>query len=235
MFPFNIEIILSEDGSTTLFRPDLNEHYHSVHGAIQESMHVFIDAGLKKCNSESLKILEIGFGTGLNALLTMLNAENKQIVYHAIEKYPLSDDVIEKINYPDKIGAKYSAVIFNKIHKTPWNEEHKIEESFILKKIKADLLEHQFEKGYDLVYFDAFAPEKQPELWDREIFQKLFDSMSANSILTTYCSKGSVRRSMIECGFKVLRIDGPPGKRQMIVALKDYKNTTIYNISITLI
>ena len=211
---------ITEDGSTTLYRPDLDEHYHSIHGAIQESMHVFIEAGLKKCKSDSLKILEIGFGTGLNALLTMINANKKHIVYHSIEKFPLEKNIVEKLNFPSIINSTVSVNWLKKIHETKWNKEYEIEPWFKLKKIEADFLEHNFEKGYDLVYFDAFAPEKQPELWNIEIFQKIFDSMSDNAILTTYCAKGSVRRAMLSCGFVVERIPGPPGKRQMMRAVK---------------
>ena len=211
---------ITEDGSTTLYRPDLDEHYHSIHGAIQESMHVFIEAGLNKCKSDSLKILEIGFGTGLNALLTMLNSDRKQIVYHSIEKYPLEKNIVDKLNFPDIINSSVSANWFKKIHETQWNTEYEIEPWFKLKKMETDLLEHVFETGYDLVYFDAFAPEKQPELWNIEIFQKIFDSMSENAILTTYCAKGSVRRAMLSCGFKVERIPGPKGKREMMRAIK---------------
>ena len=215
-----INIKLTEDGSSTLYRPDLDEHYHSIHGAVQESMHVFIDAGLKKCTSNSLKIMEIGFGTGLNALLTILNADNKQIIYHTIEKYPLNKDIINDINYPYIINSEKAANYFKKIHETPWNTDCNIDTNFILKKIEVDLLEHNFEEGYDLIYFDAFAPNKQPELWNEDIFQKLFKSMNFNAILTTYCAKGSIRRTMISCGFKVERIAGPPGKREMLRGIK---------------
>jgi tRNA U34 5-methylaminomethyl-2-thiouridine-forming methyltransferase MnmC len=215
-----INIKITEDGSSTLYRPDIDEHYHSIHGAVQESMHVFINAGLKKCSSNSLKIMEIGFGTGLNALLTLLNADNKQIVYHAIEKYPLNNQILEAINYPKIINSGKSANYFKKIHETPWNHEYEIEPHFKLTKIKTDLLKHIFETGYDLVYFDAFAPDKQPELWDIKIFQGLINSMTNNAILTTYCAKGSVRRDMTSCGFKVERIQGPPGKREMLRAIK---------------
>ena len=213
-----IEIKITEDGSTTLYHTDLDEHYHSIHGSIQEAMHVFIEAGLKKHPSKKLKILEIGFGTGLNVLLTMLNADNLQIEYHAIEKYKLEDDIIEKINYTDILATTNAEKWFKKIHKTAWNKEYEIEPWFILKKIEADLQEYQFETGYDLVYFDAFAPNKQPELWNIDIFKKLFNAMNNNAILTTYCSKGNVRRAMIEAGFNAERILGPKGKRQMIWA-----------------
>jgi tRNA U34 5-methylaminomethyl-2-thiouridine-forming methyltransferase MnmC len=183
-------------------------------------MHVFIDAGLKKCLSNKLKILEIGFGTGLNTLLTILNVENKHIVYHAIEKYPIGNHIIDEINYPNIVNSEKAANYFKKIHEIPWNKEYEIKPQFKLKKIEADLLDYKFEEGYDLIYFDAFAPNKQPELWDTEIFQKLYKSMNINAILTTYCAKGSVRRAMTSNGFKVERISGPPGKREMLRAVK---------------
>ena len=216
-----ITVKITEDGSSTLYCPDLDEHYHSIHGAVQESMHVFIDAGLKKCSSDSLKIMEIGFGTGLNVLLTILNADNKKITYHTIEKIPLKNDIIKEINYPYIINSEKAKNYFKKIHETHWNRECKIDTNFILKKIESNLLEHNFEEGYDLVYFDAFAPNKQPELWGEEVFQKLFKSMKSNALITTYCAKGSVRRTMISCGFKVERISGPPGKREMLRGVKN--------------
>jgi len=213
-------IKITDDGSTTLYLPDLDEHYHSIHGAIQESMHVFIEAGLKHCKSNGLKIMEIGFGTGLNTLLTILNSDSKQIVYHAIEKYPLKNNIIKSINYPTLISSEASKKYFKKIHDATWNKEVEITPTFKLKKIETDLQIHNFESGYDLIYFDAFAPDKQPELWKEEIFQKLFNSMNPNSILTTYSSKGSVRRAMKSCGFYVEKIPGAGGKREMVRAVK---------------
>ena len=161
--PF-LEIKISEDGSSTLYRPDLDEHYHSVHGAIQESMHIFIDAGLKQCTEHPINILEIGFGTGLNALLTMLNAEDLSITYHSIEKYPIDFEIISLINYPEILSNK-AKTWFDKIHEASWNIEHNITQTFILQKIKADFADCILpDNFYNLVYFDAFAPEKQPEL-----------------------------------------------------------------------
>ena len=215
-----LELKISEDGSSTLYRPDLDEHYHSIHGAIQESMHIFINAGLKQCKNRPLHILEIGFGTGLNVLLTMLNTENIPVIYHSIEKFPIGDDIIKLINFPEILGDK-AKVWFNKIHKVSWNVEHNIALIFTLQKIEADLLDCVLQENfYNLVYFDAFAPEKQPELWDIYIFTKIYNSMQNNGILTTYCAKGSVRRAMQACGFKVERLQGPLGKRQIIRAVK---------------
>ena len=219
MFPL-IDIKITEDGSTTLYRSDLDEHYHSIHGAIQESMHIFIEMGLQKHQSNALKILEIGFGTGLNALLTMLNAENRQIAYHTVEKMRLEDAIIEQINYPKLLSSSISENWFKKIHQAEWNREYEIEPWFKIKKIEADITDYQFETDYDIVYYDAFSPEKQPELWNAKIFKQIFCSMSNNSILTTYCSKGTVRRALLEVGFKVERVAGPYGKRHIIVAHK---------------
>ncbi|MCL2072789.1 MAG: tRNA (5-methylaminomethyl-2-thiouridine)(34)-methyltransferase MnmD [Marinilabiliaceae bacterium] len=218
--PFALEIILTEEGTTTLYRSDIEEHYHSIYGAVQESMHVFIVAGLKQICAKRLKILEIGFGTGLNVLLTMLNADNKTIEYHAIEKYPLNEDIIEKINYPKYLLGIDNEKWYKKIHENKWNHNYHVEPWFFLKKIHADILDYHFETKYDLVYFDAFAPNKQPELWDIEIFKKIYDSMNENAILTTYCSKGAVRRAMIQAGFNVEKVPGPNKKREMLVSKK---------------
>ena len=224
--PF-LEIKISEDGSSTLYRPDLDEHYHSIHGAIQESMHIFIDAGLKQCSERQINILEIGFGTGLNTLLTILETENILVNYHSIEKFPVGNETINQINYPEILGNK-SKIWFDEIHEVSWNNEHKITPIFNLQKMKNDLIDSVLpDNFYNLVYFDAFAPEKQPELWSIEIFDKIYNSMKDKGILTTYCAKGSVRRAMQACGFKVERIQGPPGKREMIRAVKIVTDTKV--------
>ena len=224
--PF-LEIKISEDGSSTLYRPDLDEHYHSIHGAIQESMHIFIDAGLRQYSERQINILEIGFGTGLNTLLTILETENASVNYHSIEKFPVEYEIINLINYPEILGNK-AKIWFDKIHEVSWNIEHKITPTFNLQKIKSDLIDCVLpDNFYNLVYFDAFAPEKQPELWNIEIFDKIYNSMKDKGILTTYCAKGSVRRAMQACGFKVERIQGPPGKREMIRAVKIVADTKV--------
>ncbi|NDW19334.1 SAM-dependent methyltransferase [Dysgonomonas sp. 216] len=218
----DLEFELTADGSHTLFVPQLDEHYHSVNGAIQESNHVFIESGLKCCPKNEISILEVGFGTGLNALLTLLyaNQTNKQVRYKSYELYPLSQDVIEKLNYRDILLDK--AKFFDDLHKAPWGEEVLLTSNFSLKKISADftLFEEERANLFDLVYFDAFAPDKQPELWTQKIFDYVYKLVSANGILITYCAKGVVRRAMLKSGFKVERIPGPPGKREMLRAIK---------------
>jgi tRNA U34 5-methylaminomethyl-2-thiouridine-forming methyltransferase MnmC len=216
------ELRVSEDGSSTLYRADLDEHYHSFHGALQESMHVFIEAGLKKVAHKSvLNVLEVGFGTGLNALLTLIHLPDRLIHYHALEMYPVARDLAAAINYPQLLGGEEVLRSFTSMHTSAWEEEIAIQGQFFLTKREVDLCEYHSDTHYDLVYFDAFAPDKQPELWTGPIFNKIFGMMAKEGVLTTYSAKGSVRRSMQDAGFVVERIPGPPGKRQMLRAFKD--------------
>ncbi|GAO30203.1 tRNA (5-methylaminomethyl-2-thiouridine)(34)-methyltransferase MnmD [Geofilum rubicundum] len=216
------ELRISEDGSSTLYRADLDEHYHSFHGAIQESMHVFIEAGLKNVRPKSaLNILEIGFGTGLNALLTWIHKPEGIIHYHGLEKYPVDPDLTALINYPQLLGGERVLRHFSAMHAGVWDQEMVIQDDFLLTKLKVDLCDFEFKTRYDLVYFDAFAPEKQPELWTDTIFRNIFNKMSHGGVLTTYSAKGAVRRSMQAAGFEVERIPGPPGKREMLRATKE--------------
>ncbi|MDR3061228.1 MAG: tRNA (5-methylaminomethyl-2-thiouridine)(34)-methyltransferase MnmD, partial [Dysgonamonadaceae bacterium] len=219
------EIRLTADGSHTLFIPEMDEHYHSVNGAIQESMHVFIDAGLRQCQKKIIRILELGFGTGLNAFLSYIESKNTgiQIYYTGLEKYPIPTGLIEKLNY-GKLNSQENG-IYLEIHRCTWNIPVRITPDFILEKINVDFPDFDFPGGYDVVYFDAFAPDKQTGVWTQEIFDNLFSCMNCGGILTTYCAKGSVRRMMIQSGFKVERIPGPPGKRQMLRAQKPPKHT----------
>ncbi|MGQ1891864.1 tRNA (5-methylaminomethyl-2-thiouridine)(34)-methyltransferase MnmD [Thermophagus sp. OGC60D27] len=252
------QIILktSEDGSSTLYRPDLDEHYHSIHGAIQESMHVFIRAGLQhylkmkapngsdsvtpqkrieiKTNPniqnkiashhrpkvDPIHILEAGFGTGLNALLALVYSNNHPICYHSLEKYPLPPEITEKINYPDHIPFQQANSCFQKIHKAPWNHPTDITSLFRLVKEQTEIQNFVSNKHYDLVFYDAFAPDKQPELWTPEIFQSIAGMMSPGAILTTYSAKGSVKRALQNAGLIIEKIPGPPGKREMLRATK---------------
>jgi len=217
------DIVLSRDGSHTILNSRFGEHYHSFFGAIQESRHIFLEAGLKVAahESTSVNVFEVGFGTGLNALLTYFHARRSKrtVVYHAIEKHPLNKEQIMALNYPDFTGKDMKDV-FVSFHECPWEEEIEISKFFILKKIKADLVNYVFSSQYDLIYFDAFAPDVQPEMWQETIFRKLFHTMSSGSILTTYSAKGSVRRTMEKVGFKVEKLPGPPGKRQMLRAAR---------------
>lgn len=218
------DIIKSNDGSDTLKNSILDETYHSTHGAIQEAMHVFIVAGLQyliaQTQIERIKILEIGFGTGLNAFLTfdtIEKFENLSIDYVTVEKYPIPLDVISKLNYLQKINQ---SDILLKMHQTDWEIKNQITKQFSITKKQVDLSDYQEKSLFNLIYFDAFSPNKQPELWSLEIFKKMFDNLEPNGVLVTYCAKGQVRRDLQASGFSVERIPGPPGKREMLRAIK---------------
>lgn len=216
------KIISTEDGSSTIYVPSLNEHYHSTHGAIQESMHVFIENGLKYFGAVSpLNILEIGFGTGLNALLTFKEGKSAQqtINFTSIEKYPINLDEIEKLNYPSRLGPDV-ADAFKKIHTASWNVWAAVESQFNLRKVEVDLKKFIPDALYNLIYFDAFGPEVQPKLWTEENFKKLFDCLLPDGILVTYSAKGVVKQNMRAAGFVVKRLPGPPGKWHMLRGLK---------------
>jgi tRNA U34 5-methylaminomethyl-2-thiouridine-forming methyltransferase MnmC len=199
----------------------MEEHYHSVHGAVQESLHVFINAGLKQINKSKFNLLEVGFGTGLNAYLTLASMnENFECHYHSLEKYPLSDAYSKVINYPEVYPFQGARQVFNRMHQCAWGAEQFIHPGFFLRKIEADFNLFQFDTSYDLIYFDAFGPDKQPEMWTPELFVKLFNATNPGGILTTYSAKGAVRRALVAAGYVVERLPGPPGKREMIRALK---------------
>jgi tRNA U34 5-methylaminomethyl-2-thiouridine-forming methyltransferase MnmC len=216
-----IEQIITADGSHTLFVPTLDEHYHSVNGAVQEACHVYIEAGLNACTCHSrvggnpLHVLEMGFGTGLNALLTALEAEKRNIhvLYTALEKFPLADNVVKLLNY-----SEINPDLFDKIHAAEWGKITLITPYFSLQKIHTDFNEYDFPDRHDVVYYDAFAPDKQPEVWSQELFNRIYSAMNPNGILTTYCAKGVIRRMLQQAGFTVERIPGPPGKREMLRA-----------------
>ena len=212
-----IKRIITADNSPTLYVPELDEHYHSVNGAIQESMHVFINAGFKQTEKDTINILEVGFGTGLNALLTLIENETqkKDIYYETIEKFPLDNEIINQLEFK---GFNYD--VFLHIHKTEEEKETYLNKSFILKKIKIDLIDYLPNKKFDLIYFDAFAPDKQPELWTENIFEKLYKSTNTYGILVTYSAKGIVKQALRNVGYKVQRLDGPKGKRHMVRAVK---------------
>lgn len=219
----NREFVITRDGSHTIFVPELNEHYHSIFGAIQESKHVFIKEGLSYINRKSIAIFEIGLGTGLNAFLTLLEAiqNNYRIEYYAIEKYPLDIKTVYKLNYPGLLKLnKQEKELFYKINKTAWDTKTEFNTNFSLTKIKNDITEFSIPFLYDIVYFDAFAPEKQPEMWSRKVFQKIYNNLIQNGILTTYCAKGIVKRTLISVGYRVESIPGPQGKMEIIRAHK---------------
>ena len=214
-------IELTEDGSHTLYLPEMDEHFHSVHGAIQESMHVFIENGLKKCSKQEVTILEVGFGTGLNALLTLLARDEKIIHYYSLEKYPLDENEYTQLNYAKRYGSEFESA-FLKLHQCEWEKKTAISQSFFLTKIHCDLLSVDWTElpQFDLVYFDAFAPNKQPEMWSDTIFQQISAQCRPGAIFTTYCAKGDVRRSLQKNGFAMQRLPGPPGKKQILFGEK---------------
>ena len=216
-------IYKTDDGSDTLFNPALGEHYHSTFGAVQESVHVFIEAGLKKCGQTDLTIFEVGFGTGLNAFLTLLEAiQTKQRVrYITVEKYPLTRAIWEVLNYSEIIPNS-DAQLFVKLHEAAWDNEVRITDQFTILKLSSGLEEVDYLRlpKFDLVYFDAFSPDKQPELWETSVFRQISEHCSVDGKFVTYCAKGVVRRSLTEAGFLAERIPGPPGKREMLRGTK---------------
>jgi tRNA U34 5-methylaminomethyl-2-thiouridine-forming methyltransferase MnmC len=220
-----IEIISTEDGSSSLINLDLNETYHSIHGAIQESQHVFIESGLKyllqHSQAKKTSILEIGFGTGLNALLTLLATKdlNIKVYYEGIEAFPLPMETVAQLNYPDLLKSEESKTIFDLIHQTDWDKAQIITPDFHLRKRNLKIQEAGLEKEkFDLIYFDAFAPSKQPEMWERSILQKVTEAMKPQGIFITYSAKGQLKRDLVSLGLSVEKIAGPPGKREMIRA-----------------
>lgn len=211
---------LTEDGSHTLYLPDMDEHYHSVHGAVQESRHVYLSAGFEALDASRISVFEVGFGTGLNAFLTALEAEKNgcSVLYSTVELYPLSLGQAERLNYGKLLGNES---LFSHIHSVDWNEFQIVSSHFQLRKIKADFSQLKMSaEEYDLIYFDAFAPNKQSDLWKQEIFDSLFRSLKKDGVLVTYCAKGVVRRMLQTAGFVVERLPGPPGKHEMLRARK---------------
>lgn len=210
---------LTDDGSNTLYVPSLDEHYHSTKGAKTESKHIFIKEGLLHRNKNRIKVLEIGFGTGLNAYETLCatNQFDLEVEFHTLELYPLNWADVQDLEYSR--SDEYKTLITSK-----WNKEYSITDRFKITKHHFDFTQLELfdkEENFDVVYFDAFAPEKQPEMWSQELFNKLYVLLSMGGILTTYCAKGNVRRMLLACGFKVERIPGPPGgKREILRATK---------------
>lgn len=220
------EIIITSDGSTTIHLPDWNEQYHSIHGAIQEAKHVFIKNGLNFISSDEISILEIGFGTGLNCFITFLETQ-KKINYVGIEAYPVNKEEAKKMNYITELNAEKYKSLFDKIHSISWGKTHKITSNFTLTKRKEFFKDISDNNKFNLIYFDAFGARVQPELWTEEIFQKMYKALKINGVLVTYAAKGSVRRAMLSVGFSVERLQGPPGKREMLRATKNIRENGI--------
>lgn len=221
---YKSSITLTSDGSHTLYIPEMDEHYHSVHGAVSEAQHVYLNAGYHYCSElSSLVVLEVGFGTGLNCLLTALSAENerKPVRYFTIENYPLPDEITMRLNLPARFGER-GKEIFALLHSSPWNRPAGIHPWFDLFKIRDDFTTAMLSEipFVDLVYYDAFAPGKQPEMWEAGLLKKIFLKMNRGGVLVTYCAKGTVRRDFIQTGFTVERLPGPEGKREILRCLK---------------
>jgi tRNA U34 5-methylaminomethyl-2-thiouridine-forming methyltransferase MnmC len=214
------KVVETLDGSKSIYSYQFQEHYHSSRGAVQESRHIFIDLGLKALKQKSISIFEVGFGTGLNALLTYQFAQENliKVKYHSIEKYPLSVKEYEELEFSNYL--KISNSVFKKIYSLPWNKEITISDFFILKKTEADLIVFEPVEIYDLIYFDAFSPNTQPELWSEEVFERLFNCLNKSGILVTYSSKSVVRKALLKVGFHVEKHPGPPGKREVLKAIK---------------
>ena len=217
----NRKLVKTEDGSHTIYVPELGEHYHSIHGAIRESEHIFIQAGFMNNEKDPVRILEFGMGTGLNVLLTYIHSvrTGRKVDYHTIEKYPVTRTEKELLNLSELTDCK-DPKIFDKIHDSPWGELIKIDHSFRLYKEKADFRDVNLQGPFDVIYFDAFAPEVQPALWGEQIFQNIYNVAAPGAVLTTYSAKGLVRRHLKAVGFRVEKLPGPPGKREITRAVK---------------
>jgi len=220
------KIIITDDGSTTIHLPEWDEQYHSKFGAIQEARHVFIQMGLFKLlereGFSEISILEIGFGTGLNALVTWQEANEKKVLikYTGVEAYPVSLEEVAHLNFAEMLEEPVAPSVFEKMHKIEWETPQHISEYFYLTKQQKYFQDISDVDKYDLIYFDAFGAGVQPDLWTEEIFEKMYKATRNNGVLVTYAAKGSVRRAMLQVGFKVERLPGPPGKREMLRATK---------------
>lgn len=209
-----MKIIKTADGSTTLYVEELDETYHSRHGAIQEAMHVFIDTGLNRCDKKNVRIFEMGFGTGLNAYLTLLNSKEKSIEYTGLEKYPVPQEVYKEVDYWKELHREEKD--FLKLHESSWEDFNSINDNFKLRKIQGDLKSLDLKEKFDLIYYDAFGPRAQETLWSKEVLERVVNIMDKDSVFVTYCAKGQVRRDLQELGLEMERLPGPPGKREML-------------------
>lgn len=216
------EVIVTSDGSTSFFLPDWNESYHSKYGAVQEAYHVFIKNGLSLFKGQSVSVLEIGFGTGLNALITFLESQQnyKKIEYTGVEAYPVEAYEVKKMNYPVVMNVVGLEEVFYKIHDCKWEIPIKISDNFTLTKQQKFFHEIADENIFDIIYFDAFGYRVQPELWREEIFTKMFNALKSKGVLVTYACRSPIKKAMLASGFSVEKVPGPPGKREMLIAFK---------------
>ena len=217
------EVILTADGSKTIYIPEMDENYHSTNGAFQEAMHVFIQNGIRtRISNDEITVFEMGFGTGLNALLTLVEAVNtdRQINYIGIEAFPVELELIQEINYEKLVDEQFTES-FSLMHTFPWEERHIIHPNFTFQKIHAKIQDYQHVNStVDIVFFDAFGPKVQQEVWTIDVLKKIYDVLKPNGILVTYCAMGRMKRDLKSLGFKVEGLPGPPGKREMTRAVK---------------
>jgi tRNA U34 5-methylaminomethyl-2-thiouridine-forming methyltransferase MnmC len=218
------DIIVTDDGSHTVYDRELNESYHSRFGALQESRHIFISAGLEAFSTagDNILILEVGLGTGLNALLSLQHALRSQtgIRYFAVEPRPLEETVYSKLNYPLLPELADAGRYFIQLHRASFGRNVRITPFFDLRKSRMKIEEVRLPaRAFHLVFFDAFSPDVQPELWTEAVFRRISDSMTDNGILLTYSCKGTVKKALVSAGFKLQKLPGPPGKREFIRAV----------------
>jgi tRNA U34 5-methylaminomethyl-2-thiouridine-forming methyltransferase MnmC len=223
----DVQLITTSDGSHSLLNTTLNETYHSVHGAIQESAYVFIRNGLdyfiQLYRPQQISILEIGFGTGLNALMTLQSSCQSNISFHytTIEAFPITSETAQLLNYPSQLTFNNASQYFARLHDGPWEQEQVIEKNFFFKKLKSKIQDVDFSpSSFDLIYFDAFAPSKQADMWEMHVLQKIEAAMKPGAVFVTYCAKGQLKRDLKSLGLNVETLSGPPGKKEMVRATK---------------
>lgn len=217
------KVVTTQDGSKTIHLPELNENYHSSHGALQEAVHVFIMNGIELRNCDPCAIFEMGFGTGLNAILAYRNAKEKgrEIRYAGVEAFPVEEGVIKELDYSAFLTEDEEKV-FEKMHEINWGEEVKLAPDFSFKKVHAKIEEFDMPQGqFDVIFFDAFGPRVQGDLWKPDVLRKMYNGLKTGGLLTTYCAQGQFKRDLKSCGFRIEPMPGPPGKREMTIGWKD--------------
>ena len=215
-------VIKTSDGSSTIRIEEMDETYHSIHGALNEAIHVFISNGLDHVDKAHIRVFEMGFGTGFNALLAYSFAERskRKVSYHSIEAFPIEEKLVKELNYVELLGEEYNKP-FLAMHAARWNEVEAVSDFFLLKKIHSKIEFFELERGaYDIIFYDAFGPRVQGYLWTTEVLKKMYDGLSENGVLVTYCAQGQFKRNLKNVGFKVESLPGPPGKREMTRAYK---------------
>jgi len=212
------KIIITNDGSHSIYSSKFKESYHSLNGSISESLHVFIKNGLKTVHKENINILEVGFGTGLNVLLTIIENKKKKLNFHTIEKYPITKEIYGKLNYCEKLKIEDNILI--DLHDKSWNKQHDINKHFTFHKHLTSVQKLSINLRFDIIYYDAFSPKKDNKMWSYKILSKMFNLLQYNGFLVTYCAQGEVKRTLKKIGFKVEILKGPLSKREMVKAIR---------------